>query len=304
MLQLVALLMLSAQCPTLTEAAPAWMVAFAGTALLAYATLDNMDGKQARRTGSSSPLGLLFDHGCDCLNAGITGPLIMHAAFGVPPGSWHFIGIWLLPSIPFFFNTYEEFHIGRFVLPLVNGPNEGLAMLISCYYLTAVYGQGMWALPVVFQPVAAMVTAAAPLLWAIRTAAGVPTDSVTTNLDALMLLTAVVAIPTVAANSLAAVRAVLRGGGSHWDAVGALAHQTPLWAVAALACGWCYGPPATVALVAGHPYLFIGTLGAFFATATSQLMVAHAAGDDFAPAFFPLIPLVWPLAGAVAAQWG
>ena len=27
--------------------------------------LDNMDGKQARRTQTSSPLGMLFDHGCD-----------------------------------------------------------------------------------------------------------------------------------------------------------------------------------------------------------------------------------------------
>jgi len=27
--------------------------------------LDAMDGKQARRTKSSSPLGQLFDHGCD-----------------------------------------------------------------------------------------------------------------------------------------------------------------------------------------------------------------------------------------------
>ena len=28
-------------------------------------TLDGIDGKQARRTGTSSPLGELFDHGCD-----------------------------------------------------------------------------------------------------------------------------------------------------------------------------------------------------------------------------------------------
>jgi phosphatidylglycerophosphate synthase len=34
----------------------------------AYQTLDNLDGRQARRTGSSSPLGLLFDHGVDALN--------------------------------------------------------------------------------------------------------------------------------------------------------------------------------------------------------------------------------------------
>ena len=35
--------------------------------VFAYVNLDCMDGKQARRTGSSSPLGQLFDHGCDAL---------------------------------------------------------------------------------------------------------------------------------------------------------------------------------------------------------------------------------------------
>jgi choline/ethanolamine phosphotransferase len=32
--------------------------------------LDAIDGKQARRTSSSSPLGELFDHGCDSVSAG------------------------------------------------------------------------------------------------------------------------------------------------------------------------------------------------------------------------------------------
>lgn len=40
-----------------------WLVAVA--ALTAYDTLDNTDGKQARRTKSSSPLGQLLDHGFD-----------------------------------------------------------------------------------------------------------------------------------------------------------------------------------------------------------------------------------------------
>ena len=41
--------------------------AMAGIAwcLFVYQTMDAMDGKQARRTGSSTPLGQLFDHGCD-----------------------------------------------------------------------------------------------------------------------------------------------------------------------------------------------------------------------------------------------
>jgi len=36
--------------------------------IFTYQTLDNIDGKQARRTGTSTPLGMLFDHGCDSLS--------------------------------------------------------------------------------------------------------------------------------------------------------------------------------------------------------------------------------------------
>ena len=32
---------------------------------LLYQILDNIDGKQARRTGNSTPFGMLMDHGCD-----------------------------------------------------------------------------------------------------------------------------------------------------------------------------------------------------------------------------------------------
>lgn len=42
---------------------PAWMYFFSATAAFTYQTLDAVDGKQARRTGTSSPLGQLFDHG-------------------------------------------------------------------------------------------------------------------------------------------------------------------------------------------------------------------------------------------------
>jgi ethanolaminephosphotransferase len=58
---------------------------YCAACLFAYQTLDNLDGRQvppptrplrasqhrrrqARRTNSSSPLGLLFDHGVDALN--------------------------------------------------------------------------------------------------------------------------------------------------------------------------------------------------------------------------------------------
>jgi ethanolaminephosphotransferase len=49
-------------------AMPAWVYCVTALGLFLYQTLDNLDGRQARRTNSSSPLGLLFDHGVDALN--------------------------------------------------------------------------------------------------------------------------------------------------------------------------------------------------------------------------------------------
>ena len=46
-----------------------WFCFFAATCLFWYNTLDNCDGKQARRTKSGSVMGMLFDHGCDAFVA-------------------------------------------------------------------------------------------------------------------------------------------------------------------------------------------------------------------------------------------
>ncbi|KRX00175.1 hypothetical protein PPERSA_10674 [Pseudocohnilembus persalinus] len=50
---------------TLKQNIPNWIFLKCGFDFFIYQTLDAMDGKQARRTKSSSPLGQLFDHGCD-----------------------------------------------------------------------------------------------------------------------------------------------------------------------------------------------------------------------------------------------
>jgi ethanolaminephosphotransferase len=39
---------------------PQWLILMDGFSILIYQTLDNCDGKQARKTGSSSPLGIFF----------------------------------------------------------------------------------------------------------------------------------------------------------------------------------------------------------------------------------------------------
>ena len=48
---------------TRTLKAPAWAYATFALGLFFYQTLDAIDGKQARRTKTASPLGELFDHG-------------------------------------------------------------------------------------------------------------------------------------------------------------------------------------------------------------------------------------------------
>ncbi|MQL94332.1 hypothetical protein Taro_026997, partial [Colocasia esculenta] len=53
--------------PRLDTAPPRWVHLAHGLLLFLYQTFDAVDGKQARRTNSSSPLGELFDHGCDAL---------------------------------------------------------------------------------------------------------------------------------------------------------------------------------------------------------------------------------------------
>lgn len=47
--------------------APSWALLLYGITVFIYQNLDNVDGKQARRLGNSTPLGMIMDHGCDAL---------------------------------------------------------------------------------------------------------------------------------------------------------------------------------------------------------------------------------------------
>lgn len=72
--------------------------------------MDAVDGKQARRTGTSTPLGQLFDHGCDCLAC-----LSHHsiALYVLLPGNsrWGMAGLAGLQT-GFFFAQWQEMYTG------------------------------------------------------------------------------------------------------------------------------------------------------------------------------------------------
>jgi ethanolaminephosphotransferase len=128
--------------------APAWIFVLNGIAILVYQTLDNMDGKQARRTKSSSPLGLLFDHGCDAVNC-IIGSTNWILSLGLDPknSTNDFLICWIIvmgPFAQFYFSTWEEYYTGELILPIINGPNEGLLGGAVHSFTTAVLGRSFW----------------------------------------------------------------------------------------------------------------------------------------------------------------
>ena len=55
--------------PSVKCSYPASILLLGALGIFVHQTLDALDGKQARRIGASSPLGQLFDHGCDCFTS-------------------------------------------------------------------------------------------------------------------------------------------------------------------------------------------------------------------------------------------
>jgi ethanolaminephosphotransferase len=112
-----------------------------------YQTMDNLDGKQARRTGTSSGLGELFDHGIDSLNCTLAS-LLETAAMGLGTSK---SGVFtaLVPCLPMFFSTWETYHSHTLYLGFINGPTEGI--LIACAIMAAsgIWGPGIWTQPLV-----------------------------------------------------------------------------------------------------------------------------------------------------------
>jgi hypothetical protein len=289
-----------------TEPRACYAALFSAFAIFFYSTLDNMDGKQARRTGASSPLGLLFDHGCDAVNAGFFGFLSLALHLGGGADSWTTLVLWIVPTAAFFFNTWEEFHTGILVLPIVNGANEGLLLALGVLFTSAFYGQVIWARAHTTLPMAAW--ALAPVIDACRWAANQPlaygggstttagypqswlagaanpSASPITNLEVLLGGAVVAGLFTV----LSQVRNVAgvekaRGG---WPAVRqALARLLPYILLVLTVCLWLH-VPSTALVVRAHWVPFYLTAAAVFGEGATKLMVSHVCDMEYKPQFW------------------
>ncbi|PHH66247.1 hypothetical protein CDD81_7840 [Ophiocordyceps australis] len=132
--------------PDLVGPGPAWLYFSFAFGLFMYQTMDNVDGKQARRTGTSSGLGELFDHGIDSLNCTLAS-LLETAAMGLGPTR---TGVFtaLCPCLPMFFSTWETYHTHTLYLGVFNGPTEGLLIACGFMIVSGLYGPGIWTQPI------------------------------------------------------------------------------------------------------------------------------------------------------------
>ncbi|PVV04209.1 hypothetical protein BB560_001288 [Smittium megazygosporum] len=128
--------------PDLAGPAPSWVYFCFGIGIWLYSTFDNVDGKQARRTKSSSPLGELFDHGIDALNC-LIGTIIQAASLGL--GITHStLLLSFLATFVFYFSTWEEYHTGTLYLGYINGPTEFIVIAVICSFISGIYGPQVW----------------------------------------------------------------------------------------------------------------------------------------------------------------
>lgn len=112
-------------------------------AIFLYQTLDAVDGKQARRTKSSSPLGQLFDHGCDALCTAVIAWNGVQAV-GMGESREAFLVISTL-LVAFLMAQWEEMHTHSLSTNVGGiGVTEGQVFLVGYHIAAAYLPCGFW----------------------------------------------------------------------------------------------------------------------------------------------------------------
>ncbi|KAI9168769.1 hypothetical protein LWI28_001662 [Acer negundo] len=238
--------------PRLDSAPPRWVHFAHGMLLFLYQTFDAVDGKQARRTNSSSPLGELFDHGCDALACAFETMAFGSTAMCGRDSFW----FWVLSAVPFFGATWEHYFTNTLILPVINGPTEGLMLIYLCHFFTAIVGAEWWA---------QRFGSSIPLLnW-------VPLiNEIQTYKAVLYMMLLFGAIPTVYFNVSNVYKVVQARKGSM---LLALAMLYPFVVLMGGVLAWDYLSPSD--LIGNYPHLVVLGTGLAFGFLVGRMILAH-----------------------------
>ena len=122
------------------EVSAASCLFYAGTVFV-YQTLDAIDGKQARRTKSGSPLGQLFDHGCDALNTWLMG-VSMITVLRLE-ASLFSLAAFFFGTLMFFTSNWEEAQTNHMRFGVFSA-TEAQVTSILILLINAFFGSNFW----------------------------------------------------------------------------------------------------------------------------------------------------------------
>ncbi|GMR59264.1 hypothetical protein PMAYCL1PPCAC_29459, partial [Pristionchus mayeri] len=134
-------------CPTASEAAPNWVYLLAAIGVFTYQTLDATDGKQARRINVASPLGELFDHGCDSMSQIL---VTLHICYTLRLGELGSIGVFpvcVLSIAIFYCAHWSTYCTGRLQFAKFD-VTEAQMVVIGMLLITSLLGPGLWTIGV------------------------------------------------------------------------------------------------------------------------------------------------------------
>ncbi|KAK1409700.1 hypothetical protein QVD17_36229 [Tagetes erecta] len=238
--------------PHLDSPPPRWVHFAHGLLLFLYQTFDAVDGKQARRTNSSSPLGELFDHGCDALACALEALAFGSTAMCGRNTFW----FWVISAVPFYSATWEHYFTNTLILPAVNGPTEGLMLIYMAHFFTSIVGAEWWA-----QDFGNSI----PLLSWVPFLNGMPTSEVV-----LLLMILFAVIPTVSFNVQNVHKVVQSRKGSMLNA---LAMLFPFCVLLGAIILWdCMSPSD---LIGTYPHMVVMGTGLAFGFLVGRMVLAH-----------------------------
>uniref|UniRef100_U5ESN6 diacylglycerol cholinephosphotransferase n=1 Tax=Corethrella appendiculata TaxID=1370023 RepID=U5ESN6_9DIPT len=148
-INIVTTLILISYSPNGREDPPRWTCALCALGLFIYQSLDAIDGKQARRTNSSSPLGELFDHGCDSIS---TVFVALSACISVQLGfypKWMFFQCFCAMTL-FYCAHWQTYVSGTLRFGKVD-VTEAQCTIMGIHLISAAFGPSIWMTKIGFE---------------------------------------------------------------------------------------------------------------------------------------------------------
>ena len=137
------IIILSYNGEDLSTPLPQWLCLLTGICQFLYMHFDNMDGKQARRTNSSSSLGMLYDHGLDAVSGWIMA-LNFASVVRIGNGLFPYVILTWAPLLGFYFTMWEEYYLNFLNFGMVNPVDEGLSSMNMLIIFTGFVGSEWW----------------------------------------------------------------------------------------------------------------------------------------------------------------